>query len=137
MDIASIIKLALAMAAGVAAFVFRRRAIQKAAAENAPAKYKKNIGQMTTILIISVWYFIGVSISAFAGAAGGFSLAFILFGFSFSGAVVITWVLVLFVLGLSLVFRYILLPRFKDKPGGFQNIMEVAVECSKRKRHLL
>jgi F-type H+-transporting ATPase subunit a len=136
-DIASVIKLTLAAAAGAAAFVFRRRAIQKASAENAPPGYKKNIRQMTMIMAISAWYFIGVVISAFAGAASGFSLGFILFGFSFSGAVVITWAIVLLALAISLIFRYFVLPKFRDKPRGFQNIVEAAVEWMQKSTKLL
>lgn len=135
MDTASVIKLALAAVAGAAAFVFRARAKQKASAEGAPAKYKKNAKLLTMVMVVCAWYFIGAVISAFSGPGGGLSLEFqmassrtALFGYSFSDSAIITWVIILVILALSLIFRYVLFPRFKDTPGGFQNVIEAAVE---------
>jgi F-type H+-transporting ATPase subunit a len=134
-DIASVIKLALAAVAGAAAFVFRNMAKQKASAEGAPAKYKKNAKLLTMVMVVCIWYFIGAIVSAFSGPGGGLSLEFqmassrtVLFGYSFSDSAIITWAIILIVLALSQVFRFILFPKFKDIPGGFQNVMETAVE---------
>lgn len=51
-----------------------------------------------------------------------------LFGFSISSTIVITWAIMLFLLCFSLVVRFVFLPRFREIPGKFQNILESAVE---------
>lgn len=50
------------------------------------------------------------------------------FGLSVSESVAWTWVIIAAVLVLSLLFRFLVVPRFKDKPTGIQNVAEMVVE---------
>ena len=92
---------------------------------------------MTMIIIVSAWYFTGVLLNWLSGGEGGglrvefemFSERTVLFGVSIANTTILTWVVIGVVLLLSLVFRFLVFPRFRERPRGLQNIMELAVEA--------
>lgn len=49
-------------------------------------------------------------------------------GFDLSETIITMWVVMLVIIGFALIFRFILLKRFKDLPKGFQNIAELCVD---------
>lgn len=58
-----------------------------------------------------------------------FSERTVLFGVSIANTTILTWVVIGVVLLLSLVFRFLVFLRFRERPRGLQNIMELAVEA--------
>ncbi len=135
MGTAEIIKLAITAMVGAGAFVARSAAKQKIENADNPKKIKTFRTLMFVLLIISGWFFIGILISEFSGGFGGLEVEFelfpprtTLFGFSFSNSTIITWVFIAVILILSLIFRFLVFPKFSKKPKGFQNMIELAVE---------
>ena len=51
-----------------------------------------------------------------------------LLGFKLGETTIYTMIIVLIVTILCLLFRFLVFPKFKDKPEGFQNVMELCVE---------
>lgn len=49
-------------------------------------------------------------------------------GFDLSQTIITMWVVMLVIIAFALVFRFVLLKRFKDLPKGFQNLIELFVE---------
>ncbi|MHB1150800.1 MAG: F0F1 ATP synthase subunit A [Eubacteriales bacterium] len=135
MGTAEIIKLAITAMVGAGAFVARSAAKQKIENAANPKKIKSFRTLMFVLLIISGWFFIGILISEFSGGFGGLEVEFelfpprtTLFGISFSNSTIITWVIIAIILILSLMFRFLVFPKFSKKPKGFQNVIELAVE---------
>jgi F-type H+-transporting ATPase subunit a len=136
MDTGAIIKMAIAAIAGAGAFIARSAVKQKAADAEQAKKTKSFSTFMFVLMIICGWYLIGIIISEFAGGPGGLKVNFemfsprtVLFGISFANSTIITWIIIAVVSILSLIFRFILFPKFSEKPKGFQNIIELAVEA--------
>ena len=104
---------------------------------DSPKKVKRKLRLMTMIIIVSAWYFTGVLLNWLSGGEGGglrvefemFSERTVLFGVSIANTTILTWVVIGVVLLLSLVFRFLVFPRFRERPRGLQNIMELAVEA--------
>lgn len=101
-------------------------------------KLKKRSKLLLALCIIAAWFFIGTAITAVSGAKGGMNVEFEMFservnifGISFAKTTVLTWIIILIILILCLIFRFILFPRFdKDRPkNAFQNVIELAVEA--------
>lgn len=118
-------------------FTFNSEEIAKRKAANAEKpKIKQFFSKLLLVLlVIGVWYIVGLIISIFAGGPGGLDVNFelfpprtILFGISFSNSTIITWAIIAVVSILSLIFRFILFPKFSEKPKSFQNIIELTVE---------
>lgn len=133
MDTGTIIKMAIAAFVGAGSFIARAAAKQKNA-EN-PKRAKTFNTLMFVLMIICGWYLIGIIISTFAGGPGGLNVNFEMFsprmtffGVSVAESTIITWIIISIILVLSLIFKFILFPRFSEKPKGFQNIIELAVE---------
>jgi F-type H+-transporting ATPase subunit a len=134
METDAIIRIALAAVAGAAAFVMRSAA-HKIIGDEKTKKIKTFRTLMLVLMIISGWYFIGVIVSEFSGGPGGLEVEFelfsprtTLFGLSLSNTTIITWVIIAIVLIISLLFRFLVFPRFSEKPHGLQNAVELAVE---------
>ena len=51
-----------------------------------------------------------------------------IFGFNFSLTVVYTWIIMVVLIILSVLFRAFVVPRMKDSPKGLQSLIELAVE---------
>ncbi len=98
---------------------------------------KKKSRLLTVLMIIAVWFFIGTAITAFWDGKAGMNVEFSMFsdrvsvfGFSMAKTSLTMWVITAIVLVLCLIFRFFVFPKFDpDKPKGFQNIMELAVEA--------
>ena len=125
MGTAEIIKLAITAMVGAGAFVARSAAKQKIENAANPKKIKTFRTLMFVLLIISGWFFIGILISEFSGGFGGLEVEFelfsprtTLFGISFSNSTIITWVIIAVILILSLMFRFLVFPKFSKKPKG-------------------
>ncbi|MBQ3889455.1 MAG: F0F1 ATP synthase subunit A, partial [Clostridia bacterium] len=87
-------------------------------------------------LIISVWFLIGFVITFFSGRKGGLVIAFEMFSKRvdvFGVSVAQTTLISLAVCGcitvLCVLFRVVCVPRFKDRPTGLQNAVEICVEA--------
>lgn len=136
MSSADILKMAITAFIGAAAFIARTAAKPKMESAENPKKIKLFRQFMLVLLIISGWFFVGILISKFSGGFGHLEIEFkmfpprtTLFGVSFSDSTVITWIIIAVVLLLSLIFRFFVFPKFKEKPESFQNIIELAVEA--------
>ena len=89
-------------------------------------------------MLISIWFAIGVFITWFSGKKLGtmhieFSMfsdrsSFEILGLKLGETTIYTMIIVLIVTILCLLFRFLVFPKFKDKPEGFQNVMELCVE---------
>lgn len=88
-------------------------------------------------MLISVWFALGVFITWFSGKHSGMHIEFSMFGdrssveilgLKLGETTIYTMIIVLIVTILCLLFRCLVFPKFKDKPEGFQNIMELCVE---------
>lgn len=87
--------------------------------------------------VISVWFALGVFVTWFSGKKSGMHIEFSMFGersgieilgFNISQTTVYTVAIVIIVAILCAVFRLFAFPKFKEKPEGFQNVMELCVE---------
>ena len=88
-------------------------------------------------MLISVWFALGVFITWFSGKHSGMHIEFSMFGdrssveilgLKLGETTIYTMAIVLIVTILCLLFRFLVFPKFKDKPEGFQNVMELCVE---------
>jgi len=88
-------------------------------------------------MLISVWFAFGVFVTWFSGKHSGMHIEFSmfgdrssveLFGLKLGETTIYTMIIVLIVLVLCLLFRFLVFPKFKEKPEGFQNVIELCVE---------
>ena len=88
-------------------------------------------------MLISIWFALGVFITWFSGKHSGMHIEFSmfgdrssveLFGLKLGETTIYTMIIVLIVTILCLIFRFLVFPKFKDKPEGFQNVIELCVE---------
>jgi F-type H+-transporting ATPase subunit a len=89
-------------------------------------------------MLISIWFALGVFITWLSGKHLGamhieFSMfsdrsSIDLFGFKLGETTIYTMIIVLIVTVLCLLFRFLVFPKFKEKPTGIQNVMELCVE---------
>lgn len=88
-------------------------------------------------MLISLWFALGVFITWFSGRHSAMHIHFSmfsdrtsieLFGLKLGETTIYTMIIVLIVTILCLIFRLFVFPKFKDKPEGFQNVMELCVE---------
>ena len=88
-------------------------------------------------MLISVWFALGVFITWFSGKHSGMHIEFSMFGdrssldilgLKLGETTIYTMIIVLIVTILCLIFRLFIFPKFKDKPEGFQNVIELCVE---------
>ncbi len=88
-------------------------------------------------MLISIWFALGVFITWFSGKHSGMHIEFSMFGdrssieilgLKLGETTIYTMIIVLIVTVLCLLFRFLAFPKFKDKPEGLQNIMELCVE---------
>ena len=89
-------------------------------------------------MLISIWFAIGVFITRLSGKKlGTMHIEFSMFserssveilGLKLGETTIYTMIIVLIVTVLCLLFRFLVFPKFKDKPEGFQNVMELCVE---------
>ena len=88
-------------------------------------------------MLISIWFALGVFITWFSGKHSAMHIEFSmfsdrssveLFGLKLGETTIYTMIIVLIVTILCLIFRFFVFPKFKDKPEGFQNVIELCVE---------
>lgn len=87
-------------------------------------------------VIISVWFLIGFVITFFSGRKGGLVIAFEMFskrvdvfGVSVAQTTLISLAVCGIIAVLCVLFRVLCVPRFKDRPTGLQNAVEICVEA--------
>ena len=131
LDIILIAVSAIAAAAGIILTVLTDKKIK----EHPEKKLKKRKKLAIVLSIAGSWLFIVKILSWIFGSGESeeFTLSLAaerteLFGYSVSQTVLVTWVIIAIVFLLALIFRIFAVPRFKDKPTGLQNLMEIAVE---------
>ncbi len=99
------------------------------------AKKKKTI--CFSGMLISIWFAIGVFITWFSGKKSAMHIEFSMFsdrtvfsvfGLKLGETTIYTLLIVLIVTILCLIFRLFIFPKFKEKPTGFQNVVELCVE---------
>ncbi|MBR2876746.1 MAG: F0F1 ATP synthase subunit A [Clostridia bacterium] len=88
-------------------------------------------------MLISLWFALGVFITWFSGKHSSMYIEFSMFsdrssisilGLKLGETTIYTMIIVLIVFILCLIFRLFVFPKFKDKPEGFQNCIELCVE---------
>ena len=87
------------------------------------------------VMVLGIWLFIIKLLPLLFGAeaGGGFHVSisperYMLWGYSISSTVVITWAAMGLVLTLAVLARIFVIPRMKDTPRGIQNALEIAVD---------
>lgn len=125
-------------AISVAFLIHSKSALKTAPPEDVKLlkKYKKQKKLSFAGLIFSVWFIIGVVLQAFSGIKSGLKLEFSMFGervevfgISLSETTVIATGVTLALIVLCVLFRAFAVPKFKEKPEGLQNVMEICVEA--------
>lgn len=53
-----------------------------------------------------------------------------IFGIQISETLLISWIVVLILIVFATIFRFLIFPRFKENPKGFQNFIEMIVEAA-------
>lgn len=125
---------AVLLAVGLAGYTVSRGQLKT---DGFSKKNKKNNRLFLALSVISGWFLIGTFLTSYSTKNAGLSIEFEMFserveifGITFASTTVLMWVIILLVLILSLIFRFVIFPRFSiDKPKGFQNIMEITVEA--------
>lgn len=99
-------------------------------------KYRGTRKKLMIGMLIALWFFVGVLLSRLAGGAGKLNVSFdmfstrvTLFGISFAETSLISVAITLILTVFCLIFRLFLFPRFKEKPKGLQNVLELMVEA--------
>ncbi len=108
-------------------------------------KIKKKRRLFLFIAIFAVWMFLGVTITALSGMKNSMEVQFDMFSprtevfggnlklfgktFTVANTTLLAYKITAIITVLAVVFRLFVFPRFKDKPKGFQNIIELAVEA--------
>lgn len=88
-------------------------------------------------MIIAAWYFVACVVNEIKGGLSGihvevelFSGRTTLFGISLSDSFITMLVISAVIIVLCLAFRFIVFPKFVEKPCGIQNVVEVMVEAT-------
>lgn len=135
----TIIKLsaaAVGLAVGLIGYFASRSA---ARLPEATKKQKKKSKLFFVLTLIAAWFLVGTVITTFSHPSEEAGIEFemfservSLFGTTFAKTSVVMWVITAIIFVLSLVFRFVVFPRFDaDKPkNAFQNIMEISVEAT-------
>ena len=131
----------LAVSGGLSALFFVLRIVFSNKAKSSPAptdgKKKKNKGKLIALagLVVSAWYFVGTLIGYFSGLSGEMKVEFeifpertTLFGISIANTTLLLYGILGVVLVLSLIFRFAVFPRFRERGvGTVQLLAESAV----------
>ena len=106
--------------------------------EHAPAKERRAYRRRKRLPAILFWAGVWLAVSEavtllFGPAQASFEVSIFapltsLFGLTFSNTVITGWILIAILTLLAVLFRLIVFPRFSDRPAGFQNVIELAVE---------
>lgn len=113
---------------------WRRRSRALSGAEDANSKKdKKSIKKLLYLGVISMWLGCGLFIGLFNGEHETLSVEIMaprvsLFGMDVSSSVIISWIAIAILSIAAVVIRIFVIPKFQDKPGTLQNILEVMVE---------
>ncbi len=114
---------------------FWRKAAKANLPEHPKPKEKINLYVATALFLGGAWFFIGELLALIFGEPDHGEIVVeiwaprtTLFGMDVSTTVLISWWIVGILIVLSAIFRFVLFPRFTEKPKGFQNAMEMAVE---------
>ncbi len=86
-------------------------------------------------MIISLWFLLGVFITAFSGKKSGMHIGFTMFservsifGISLGKTTIISLIVCLIISLLCIIFRLFVFPKFQENPKGIQNAMELCIE---------
>ncbi|MEA4919563.1 MAG: FoF1 ATP synthase subunit a [Clostridiaceae bacterium] len=116
------------------ALSLKRRNIKPLSQED--PDYNKNKKQRKNLLlwsVISLWLGCGLAIGFFATEKETLNFQVMaprvdLFGMDISSSVLISWVAIAILTISALFIRIFVIPKFTDKPGGLQNVLELIVE---------
>lgn len=137
MSTGEILTLLVSAAVSYTAFLFASAISKriKAAGNSNTKKLKLGRTTLNVLSIAALWFFLTKLITSLFGvhpeklSVEIFAPKAEVFGFSISTSVVSAWIVVAIIIILALLFRVLCVPRFKDKPKGLQNVMELAVEA--------
>lgn len=98
-------------------------------------KLKKRKKLFFVGMIMGAWFAVGVLLTVFSGKKSGLKIEFDMFservdilGLSVAKTTVIASCVVAVISVLVLLLRLIAIPKFKEEPKGFQNVIEICVE---------
>lgn len=102
-----------------------------------PKKAKKRKKLFTVLAVFGGWFLIGTVITIISSKKSGIEIDFSLMsdrvnilGISLAETTLISIVITVIVLVLSLIFRFLVFPKFTyDNPKGIQNLLEIAVDA--------
>lgn len=137
MSTGEILTLLVSAAVSYTAFLFASAISKRIKASQASNTKKLKLGRTTlnVVSIAALWFFLTKLITSLFGvhpeklSVEIFAPKAEVFGFSISTSVVSAWIVVAIIILLAVLFRVLCVPRFKDKPKGLQNVMELAVEA--------
>ncbi len=141
MKTADIIGLGIAafvLAVSLAGFIHARGAFKAISSEDTAAqkKAKRRKKLFFVGMIFSAWLIIGILLTAFSGIKSGLKLEFSmfserveLFGVSLAKTTVTSTCVTVVLIILCVLFRIFAVPKFKERPAGLQNAMEICVEA--------
>ncbi len=107
-------------------------------ADNKTLKKQKKKGKLFTVgTVFGCWFALGVLLTEISGKKAGlpeiefemFSERMNVFGISLAKTTVIALGVSVVIVLLCLLFRIFVFPKFKEKPEGLQNVMEICVEA--------
>ena len=132
-SIVRIVFIVLFLVIGIAAFI-KRKHIQQVDKED--TGYKKIKRKRRWLLILGVaglWLSCGLIIGIFTAPSEGIHVEIMaprtnFFGMEVSSSVLLAWIAMAILVVLAIIFRIFVMPRFKEKPRGIQNVLEIAVE---------
>ena len=131
-----------AMVEGVSRFPLFRRSRKNAPDKNSPEYQLKMAKKKRRRLIMAVFLAMvivfGVIFSLIAPPQAekiSFEISAprtTLFGFDISTTVITTWIAMAILTVAALLIRFVALPKFKDEPKGFQNVLELVIETTSK-----
>jgi F-type H+-transporting ATPase subunit a len=120
--------------------LFWRRSVTKKLAQQGglPEKgRKKKLVLPTLLILLGAWYASGQLLTLIfgAGEAKAFHVSIFaqrmnLFGWNASSTVVATWIAMAVILLAAAAIRVFVIPRFREKPKGIQNVLEILVDSA-------
>lgn len=126
------IAIVLSLAAGIAAFVYRKRIVLPDETDDAYPVVKKKRSLLTTAGVLASWFCSGLILGSFGTGSRVFQVDISptrvdILGQSVSSTVVIAWIVVAILVVAAALIRFFVIPRFQEKPHGLQLILETAV----------
>lgn len=97
-------------------------------------KTKRKEWILKAVFLISIWFAFGRILSAIYGMQSReieievFTGNVSLFGLSISSSILTVWLIIAVTAILAVLFRLFVVPRFRERPKGLQNLVEISIE---------